>query len=234
MTFTVPSVFTPTSGQSATSVGDCCWMSEWVGIGDRSGASDGTLVQAGVDKGTNSWAFRNNQMFIEILSPSLTPSDQELEIQSPCPGGIADGDVIGVRVLAETVPLGESGTQPSDNFTIYDMNSQGSIKCVFALDTVKSQLLMAPLLSPTWAYYIVEAPRAPPEPGSPVCSLSSGITYVCELPAWEPATQEAGYLVTDCCGIQPISFAGVSSREDVLNQCIDYVTVLSTFSLLGL
>ena len=130
MTFTVPSAYTPTSGATLTTIADCCWMSEWVGIGTASGA-EGHLFQAGTDKGTNTFGFRNNVMFIEEIDGSIPNGDYSVnDIASPCPGGIRDGDVMGVQVIAYP----DAGFT-SFKFTFHDMDSQGSTKCVFEYDT---------------------------------------------------------------------------------------------------
>src|SRR5438034_1088152 len=159
MTFTVPTVYTPTSGAAQTSFGDCCWMSEWVGIGTASGGSDHHLFQAGVDKGTNNWGFRSNKMFIEELDPSLAGGDYSVnDIESPCPGGIRDGDLMGVRVAAYQVQS-KYGSSTAFTYTFYDMNSQGLTKCVFEYDT-NSNFGNVLSISPNWAYYIVKSPTS--------------------------------------------------------------------------
>jgi len=219
MTFTVPTVYTPTSGAAQTSFGDCCWMSEWVGIGTASGGSDHHLFQAGVDKGTNNWGFRSNKMFIEELDPSLAGGDYSVnDIESPCPGGIRDGDLMGVRVAAYQVQS-KYGSSTAFTYTFYDMNSQGLTKCVFEYDT-NSNFGNVLSISPNWAYYIVESPSSIPNQGVPTCSGSTTLNYVCELPAREPAIAESAYFITRCCGTQPIGNGG-SIGQWFLNQCVN-------------
>src|SRR6266516_294984 len=221
MTFTVPSSYNPTSGAALLGPGEleCCVMAEWVGVGDQHAAGDNLLIQAGIFKGTNSWARYDNQLIVEIVYPNPRINYTYI-ISSPCRGGIRDGDMVDVEVsLSYNSRLDVTNT----DFVFYDRDSTGvSLKCKYE-DNVQGQALPG-RVSTDWAYFIVESPESTGNvANTPRCNgtLKDHGQNMCEFTAWEPSIQESGYMLTNCCGTQPINFAGVSTTQLVSNQCID-------------
>src|SRR2546425_6491644 len=219
-TFTIPTVYTPTSGAVLLATGstDCCLMAEWVGAGSqqRGGASTASdppdvFFQAGLQKATNSWASDNNVAFEQIWVGGKSVEKQE--VAWPCPGGLSDGDTFAVTVLRVDTSKGD--THVDFQFTALNLNQ---VNCTFNFSSRYGNQT-SQLATLHWGYFIVETPAVL----APQCTGTfTNHTSICELPAWGSPTQENGWVIPSCCANVPISDSSITHFEDVLNQCISY------------
>ena len=140
--FTVPTNSTPSQNKN----GNCCSVSEWVGLGDRQTASDGALIQGGVGIGDSPYdtyssggtRYYSPMFWYEGLgSINLTPWS------STCLN-INYGDAVNVTLSKGTYGGGQYNIQ-----FVYGDNDSGSTCAIY--------WYMSYSISPTWAYYMLEA-----------------------------------------------------------------------------
>src|SRR5438105_5788767 len=190
MSFTIPTVYPPASVgiNSNRTATNCCLMAEWVGLSAANESIQSTgdifLVQAGIFKGTNSFASSKNVLFYQIWSGKNEIFSEELQGPPCSEGDITDGDThVQVAYSLYNMPVNQSNF----NFTFQDM-IQNHVLCKIIVPTVS----VLGKFDLTTADFLVESPK------DNVCSrILQGVQFrECELPAWEPAIQVNGWVFT--------------------------------------
>ena len=228
MEFSVPTAYSPTSGAALLNLGgtDCCIMATWVGVGNKFGGQ-GLLVQAGIQKATDSQAKWNNVPFYELIIGNTTIGPYF--VNWPCSSSIGDGDIM--SVLVQEISTDSSKTvfqfvfRDSNLYPDLPGSPTSSLNCQF---TTPITVYSGPILL-SWGYFIVESPT---DTNTCTGRITLLFTNVCEIPAWELPIWESGWLLTSCCGYLPIDSGKITPYQVVMDNCIDsdpgFANVLTT------
>src|SRR5207249_4745344 len=208
-TISVPPVQTPTV--SGANGNNCCWLGEWVGVGTSFGASDNTLIQAGIAKETNYWNSptnvdgfsKNNIAWYEAIVPNNNiGTNFNFAWPASC-SSIQDGDSITISVREDTI----SSSTSTFHFTWNDLTHP----CILT----SPELTASSQVNLSVAYFIVEAP------GSRACNYVVKGRGVCQIPAYEPAVQQTAWFMDSSGNLVSIFKSDTTQQEDILNQCYD-------------